>query len=164
MLAFLLITSAVACSTDFDCSLNGVCSAGVCSCDVPWHGPACELLGVQPAPAAGPAYGTNATSSTQASTSWGGTALFINGSYHLYVAELANHCGLGSWTSASRCTHATSASPLGPFTFADVAVDVWCHNPHAVEDVGTGELFLFHIGNGTHTGSPGLFQRSHGSY
>lgn len=37
--------SAVAsCGTNLDCSLNGVCSGGVCICDKPWTGPSCGRL------------------------------------------------------------------------------------------------------------------------
>ena len=52
-----LITAAApaisnACASDSDCSLNGVCSAGICLCDVPWKGVACGILGKRPSCAA----------------------------------------------------------------------------------------------------------------
>lgn len=55
MQLWVLVVSAVAipndaigCSTAMDCSLNGECDAGVCQCDVPWHGVSCGLLEVLP--------------------------------------------------------------------------------------------------------------------
>ena len=39
--------------TSFDCSLNGVCSAGACTCDSPWVGVACETLQYAVTPASG---------------------------------------------------------------------------------------------------------------
>ena len=42
------------CSSDLDCSLNGVCEAGKCRCVAPWSGPRCGLLEFATAsPAAG---------------------------------------------------------------------------------------------------------------
>ena len=66
---------AIACETDWDCSLNGVCGAdGACACDAPWGGPACGRLlfapGAVTACGAECAYhGPNVTS--VATTTWG---------------------------------------------------------------------------------------------
>jgi len=54
--ALLLASLAVAtqsCASSFDCSLNGLCNAGVCACDTPWGGDACEALVYATTPAAG---------------------------------------------------------------------------------------------------------------
>lgn len=32
------------CTNASDCSLNGVCTAGECACDVPWTGPRCGIM------------------------------------------------------------------------------------------------------------------------
>jgi hypothetical protein len=40
---------ACASPVDVDCSLNGLCTAGACVRDAPWHGGACELLQRLPA-------------------------------------------------------------------------------------------------------------------
>jgi hypothetical protein len=47
-----------ACTTSFDCSLNGACSGrpaapGACACDSPWGGAACETLQYAVTPASG---------------------------------------------------------------------------------------------------------------
>ena len=160
LLAALCAAAAASCDSDFDCSLNGLCQNSACICDPPWHGPFCSLLLPAPAPIT-PAFGLNSTNRGDSTTSWGATVLLRNATFHMFLAEMVNHCGLNDWTSASRCTHATSASPLGPFTFTDVAVEVWCHNPHVVEDPATGELFMFHLGNGTHTGAEPNCSRKH---
>ena len=36
------------CTSNLNCSLNGLCEGGVCQCDAPWHGPACELIKFKP--------------------------------------------------------------------------------------------------------------------
>ena len=48
-----LVAAAHACSTSFDCSLNGLCSAGACVCDSPWIGDACQTLQYAVTPASG---------------------------------------------------------------------------------------------------------------
>lgn len=32
------------CTSNLDCSLNGICSGGVCVCDKPWKGESCGVL------------------------------------------------------------------------------------------------------------------------
>ena len=43
---FVLVTSsAAACSSNLDCSLNGLCVSGACQCDKPWTGNAnCSII------------------------------------------------------------------------------------------------------------------------
>lgn len=139
------------CSTAEDCSLNGDClPGGQCSCRPPWTGSAnCDQLRFLPTPTA-PAYpapGHNATT-------WGGSvARGDDGLYHMFVSEMVNNCGLDAWTANSRCSHVVSRTALGPYTFRNVAVDVWCHNPAIVVERNTtsGALtwVLFHMGDGT---------------
>ena len=45
---------------------------------------------------------------------------------------MMNECPLSTWGQNSRCTHAVSSSPLGPYVFSDVSVTNWCHNPAIV--------------------------------
>ena len=44
--AALVVASATSmfCRTDSDCSLNGLCTAGICACDAPWAGNRCQTL------------------------------------------------------------------------------------------------------------------------
>ena len=53
-LVLLVPVLVLACESDLDCSLNGVCTAGSCVCDRPWLQtgamPDCSLLDVLPSP------------------------------------------------------------------------------------------------------------------
>jgi hypothetical protein len=141
------------CTSDWDCSLNGACSPqGTCTCYPPWTGTLnCESLEFNPSPLQRgyPTPGHN-------ETTWGGSIVLdpVGGLYHMYVAEMMNECPLNTWGQNSRCTHATSSTPEGPYVFADVSVQNWCHNPAIVLQKGGGgggkDLYaLFHIGDGT---------------
>ena len=64
-LCFALISVAAGCTSDDDCSLNGVCGpiatpSGVtvdaCHCDAEWTGPACSTLNLEDPAAVVPAY------------------------------------------------------------------------------------------------------------
>ena len=84
--------AAFACTTDLDCSLNGLCVSGRCQCDTPWIGERCGLLDLRPGEAGmhdvplcayhgdGPNF-----------TSWGGSVVFddTDGRYHLPVLPRA---------------------------------------------------------------------------
>ena len=43
------------CKTDLDCSLNGVCTAGICICVKPWKGDSCGIIGYKTTPISGAA-------------------------------------------------------------------------------------------------------------
>ena len=139
------------CGDDFDCTLNGKCGAdGKCACFAPWTGTLnCEALAFAPSPLQ---RGYPAPWQKN-ETTWGGSIVLdpVGGLYHMYVAEMMNECPLSTWGETSRCTHATSATPEGPYSFADVSVANWCHNPHIVRfNNGSMDFYaLFHIGGGT---------------
>lgn len=86
-------------------------------------------------------------------TSWGGQIFEDGGKYHMFMAEMLNHCGLFAWRTNSACVHATADTPEGPYTFSDVAVPQFCHNPQVYKytkpDGGGTGYALFHIGMGT---------------
>jgi len=81
--------------------------------------------------------------------SWGGTIVRgIAGDkhpYHLFAASFANGCGLYGWIRNGVVVHATAPQPAGPYTFHDVALPVFQHNPHAVKHPD-GTYLLFGIG------------------
>jgi hypothetical protein len=126
--------------------MNGFCRGGSCQCDKGWKGTSCNLLDLKPlsTPIQG-AYGYSPNV-----TSWGGNPIFVDGQYHLYVAEMVNHCGLCNWIQNSRVIHATSNDLFGPYKFSEQALGVWAHNPQVVVDNSTKpEVYLlFHIGTG----------------
>jgi hypothetical protein len=144
--------SSSGCTTDEDCQLLGRCVASACQCPPAWSGsPDCSTLSLLPAPKPA-AYGWAPNVTT-----WGGNIIPDPSSnpptlYHLFVAEMAEGCGLDTWQSNSVCRHATASSPTGPFVAQEVAVPAWCHNPQAIAyrdpATGTTTYALFHIGDG----------------
>jgi hypothetical protein len=144
---------AAQCADDTDCNLNGACGAdGACTCYKPWGGATCGELRFLPI--AAPAATNGFPGATANETTWGGNAIFFEGVYHLFVAEMVQNCSLAQWGTNSRCAHAVSSTPEGPYARVDVAVDVWCHNPQVSYIPGGGaggkDLWaLWHIGSGT---------------
>jgi hypothetical protein len=65
--------------------------------------------------------------------------------YHLFVDVFVEDCGLDARTTNSEVAHGVSASPLGPFTFFDVALPVYHHNAAAIRHTD-GNFLLFSIG------------------
>jgi hypothetical protein len=114
-----LAWAAQACTTDLSCSLNGKCLASACVCAPGWHGTECELLSLGPAPPGG-AYGYDPNISA-----WGAHVVRVPGDarYHMFASEFWGDCGVHeSWQVDSHVVHATSASPLGPYVYADTAL------------------------------------------
>jgi hypothetical protein len=89
------------CTSDNDCSLNGACvqSSGhrppfewLCDCDKGWTGDCCGKLDIDPTPTV--AYGYGGPTAPPGTSSWGGgPPVFDGGKWHLFVSELAGHCG-----------------------------------------------------------------------
>lgn len=81
--------------------------------------------------------------------SWGGTIVRgIAGDEHpchLFAASFANGCGLDGWIRNGVVVHAVAPRPAGPYTFHDVALPVFQHNPHAIKHPD-GTYLLFGIG------------------
>ena len=104
------------CRNDDDCSLNGKCDAstGACACRPAWKGRRCELLNLGE-PTRGAGY--RGTDDGHNTSSWGGAVLKGgDGVYHMWAAEMTEHCGIGTWQQNSRVIHATSATPGGVYT------------------------------------------------
>ena len=120
------------CTAAIDCSLNGVCVSGQCSCDAAWTGPHCDRLAFTAASRRG---GYRRASASGANfSSWGGSVLFseTDRRWHMWVSEFVSHCGLDSWQSNSRISHAVSDELAGDFTFVGEVVPVFAHNPTVV--------------------------------
>ena len=143
--------SAAACTTEMECSLNGVCTAGSCACDAPWSGSACGRLNRGATKVAGGGiYGLIPNV-----TSWGGNSIQdpATGTWHLYVAEMAGkECGLHVWETQSTVAHATAATVEGPYQKQSIVIAMEAHNPQAI--VLDGSWYIFHIGSGASTGTP----------
>eukprot|EP00040_Diaphanoeca_grandis_P017582 m.91933 g.91933 ORF g.91933 m.91933 type:complete len:536 (-) comp26511_c1_seq1:143-1750(-) len=141
------------CTTDLDCSLNGVCSANVCVCDPGWNGTLCDTLMFEPALQSG-VYGSNG-SDPFAVTSWGGNAIWDNSTqlWHLYVTEIARAgCGLHAWQGQSTVVHATATSVLGPYLRRSTAIQHQAHNPQTIK--WGDKWYIFHIGSGNSNSPP----------
>ena len=111
---------AVPCTSDLDCSLNGICRTGLnrtgsgpalpasCSCDAAWAGPKCETLSLLPTGATGDlrlqrpemqdhAYinpsiigSRTSASSLRNVSTWGMSVLWHGGQYHGFFAEMVH--------------------------------------------------------------------------
>ena len=131
------------------CSLGGVCSSGGdCVCDPPFSGSDCSTLNLGAANSGRALFSPN-------SSSWGGSPIALRREdsgerYYMYVATMANGCGLNSWTCNSQCSVAVAETPEGPYeiTPGPAAIPAFCHNPsaHVTPD---GKIVVFHIGSGT---------------
>jgi hypothetical protein len=146
--------SALACATDDDCSLLGACVAGACVCDAGFTGAACSTLAVLPGPSS---LGYH-NSTPGVGASWGANAIFVDGLWHAFIAEMSKNCTLNDYGSNSQIIHATAPSLEAPFSKRGVAIAPFAHNPtvRALPD-GSGYL-LFMIG-----GTSSAAQRDCGS-
>ena len=136
-IAVLCVGGANSAAAANDCSLNGIYGGRKCDCDAPWTGPRCETISTALA-APGGMYGVSPNVS-----SWGGSVLRANdGKFHLWAAQM-KHGGLVGWATNSECIHATSTNISGPYSFAEIAVPVWCHGPQVVRQPG-GALLMVH--------------------
>eukprot|EP00040_Diaphanoeca_grandis_P031060 m.185024 g.185024 ORF g.185024 m.185024 type:complete len:459 (-) comp32214_c9_seq1:62-1438(-) len=137
-----IILTTASCSNDMDCSLNGVCTDGVCKCDTPWFGESCGGLEFMATPPGG-AYGFGKPFEV---TSWGGNSIEYDGMWHLFVTEMGGKtCGLQAWGSQSTVTHAISPNVTGPYTKVRTAIPHEAHNPQVI--VINGSWYIFHIGS-----------------
>ena len=136
------------CSSDRDCSMTGSCTDGRCLCDPAWTGPNCEHLHLLPASrqALYPEGGHPTSLPSSRSFPWGGTIAkeAAQSRYHLYVAEWANHCAMtyATWPAQVNIRHATSNSPNGPWTPAEVVLS-GAGNPVYVRAVDGAHLIYF---------------------
>eukprot|EP01060_Flectonema_neradi_P031101 TRINITY_DN4634_c2_g1_i1.p1 TRINITY_DN4634_c2_g1~~TRINITY_DN4634_c2_g1_i1.p1 ORF type:complete len:504 (+),score=109.13 TRINITY_DN4634_c2_g1_i1:53-1513(+) len=118
------------CRGDDDCSFNGKCNSGTCNCRPAWSGHRCETLNILPTPLKAAYRGTDNGHNT---SSWGGAVLKgPDNKYHMWAAEMTEHCGIGAWSQNSRVIHAVADSPSEPFIRKDVVWEVFSHEPEVV--------------------------------
>jgi len=97
MLAQLLSVAAAAavagkCATEEDCSLAGLCVAGVCRCDAAWKPPNCVAMNLLPVNKSAMGYdrglkNASTPSGFQSLASWGGQSVFEDGEWHMIMAD-----------------------------------------------------------------------------
>jgi hypothetical protein len=132
-----------------DCQLNGELVAAKCVCDKGWKGPSCGDLDLESEPTISYGYGSPADPTT---SSWGGGPPAydpLTGQYHLFVTELAGHCGMGVWARMSQAAHAVSHSPLGPFKRTGLAIPSESHNIFYAYSPTDEMHLIYHIFSGT---------------
>ena len=131
------------------CSLNGFLAGGRCVCDKGWTGSDCGALKLGPTADNRVDAGRIYPPSASKTSSWGGGVVQRDGKFHLYVSEMSQHCGLGTWNTNSFIRHAESDTVDGVFTPDSTPVlGVWAHNamPWLTPD---GDISIWHIGDGT---------------
>lgn len=140
------------CQDSWNCSLAGECKDGVCVCDKPWTGSDCSQLSFKPAPISSCGKACAYHAMDEKNTSWGGSVIKgEDGKYYMATAEMANGCGLGSWTTNSQVAMAVASTPEGPYVKQQVVVPPWSHNPQIVRAID-GTFLIFTLGNGTSHG------------
>lgn len=127
---------------DEACNLGGYLEDGVCNCYPTFTGSHCAQLNLQAAE-------TSEAFSRDGAASWGGTVRQgDDGRYHMYLADMLNHCGLSSWECNSAITHAVApkGSPEGPYEEVETIMRPFAHNP--TMQVHQGKWIIYHIGTG----------------
>lgn len=120
------------CTSPADCAYNGICSGGVCACTPAWSGNAdCSALSFVPGAVESGYREISAASNT---SSWGGTAMYDAASkqYFFFGSELADRCGMHTWTTNSRIVRAVGPTAVGRFVpeagnASAVVIPVWSH-------------------------------------
>lgn len=153
LLLFVVLISypalSAACVSDFDCQLNGLCSAGSCVCDAPWAGANCGTLLFAPTT---PVSGRSLIPRDDERNTWNGPIVTgPDGRFHLF-APLYPKTNLGQPTAI---LHGVADVITGPYDWASkppvpppVAVGI---NPAAVSYVDkqtNSTVFTLWVGGG----------------
>lgn len=159
---FLARSSNSSCTSDDDCSLNGVCSSttGSCICDPGWKSEDCGQLDLMPATRWTGYNYTNVTlpdyySTKGGNSSWGGQIIQDRqerGLFHLIISQFAHGCGLSGWRPFSTVIRAESRTgPLGPYHYAQELLGTFRHNPTTIWSPADNRYLLYTIGIETET-------------
>jgi hypothetical protein len=131
LLAAAAVSFASACTTDLDCSLNGVCSpsSSACVCDAPWTGDSCSRLGYATAT---PKSGFNIYNDSDPHNTWGGPIVGPDdqGKYHAFIP----YYEVGSLWKVLAILHGLGESPTGPWD--------WAALPNLTDKININPAFL----------------------
>lgn len=130
------------CAGPGDCSYNGQCSGGTCTCAAAWGGVRCGELQLLPVDSNKMGFREKSATGENIST-WGAPVLFDEKSkqWHAWASEMMHGCGINAWETNSHIVHLTAAAPTGPFTRADVFAPPFAHEPDVVRD-GNGKWVM----------------------
>ncbi|KAI0427685.1 hypothetical protein F5Y09DRAFT_315388 [Xylaria sp. FL1042] len=153
----LMIKPSRGCSTDEDCSLNGICSRAkqTCVCDAGWRAEDCGELNLYPAVRWSGYNHTNATGPDfykegAGNSSWGDHIIQDPSDkklFHLITSQMAHGCGLAGWRPFSTIIRAESRTgPTGPYTFAQTLFETFHHNPTTIYSPADDKYLLYCIG------------------
>ena len=157
--AVLVLLSSVrfghACTTDEDCSLNGICNAdSSCDCDSGWIGQDCGRLDLAPATRWTGYNHTNYTDpkylNTYGNSSWGGRIVQDREDpqlFHLIADQFRNGCGLSGWRPNSFIVRAESRTgPQGPYEWVQNVTGSFRHNADVMWSPADEKYLLWAIG------------------
>ena len=135
---------ALPCSSDEDCYLRGQCVNTKCVCDNWAKGDNCEYLNLSPAQKQHQGY-LNESETNGIYNTWGGHPIKVNNTYHLFAAQMVNHCTLNGWTKVSQIIRAESNNHLGPYQMKQIIFPTFAHNPQ-ITQAPDGTYLLYYIG------------------
>jgi hypothetical protein len=153
LLSFL--TTTLSCTTDDDCSLNGICiNTTTCHCDPGWTGLDCGHLDLAPVTRWTGYNHTNHTNpnyyGSYGNSSWGGRIVQDRDDptiFHLLADQFSHGCGLGGWRPTSFIVRAESRSgPQGPYEWAQNVTSSFRHNADVLWSPADDKYLLWAIG------------------
>ena len=134
-------------STSTNGHSGAACQTSLTGTRVPrpaWKGLRCEQLNLQPTP---PGSGYRGVDNGHNTSSWGGAVLpGPDGKYHMWAAEITEHCGISAWVQNSRVVRATSDHIGGPYERTQVVWEVFAHEPEVVPGPN-GEYVMYFTAN-----------------
>jgi hypothetical protein len=134
-------SQAFTCYTDEDCSLSGICqSNGICHCDKMWIGLRCNQLNLDEQ-----SFQKLYPLDSHDGSSWDASIIYNthDHSYHMFVSQIVNNCGILSWETNSRIIHTVShTSPTGPYFNYKVVFPTFSHNPNIIQYKNTYLLYF----------------------
>ena len=148
--ALAVVGSPYTCSNDFDCSYNGMCVHGKCSCEPQFKGDACDAFNFAPLDISkGEGLRTIRHPGYVQVSSWGGSVLLDDDNVmHMWAAEMTDSTGIKAWLTNSQVVHAVANNSAKPFHFQrnEVVWPVFSHEP-TVSRAPTGEFVMYFTTN-----------------
>ena len=138
-------TAAFSCKSDLDCSLNGKCETNhLCSCSAAWKGDRCSTLNFLPTTRDSGYRVMNNNTLGGNLSSWGGGGWYDeqDQKWYMWVSEMADHCGMHTWTTNSQTVRASSKTATGLYLRENVEFPIWSHES-VVTVAPTGEYVAF---------------------